>query len=250
MENENENGTPKLFRDQRLRLHYGCSDGILGLASEEDLGHQSHQLTLIFVWLDIVCFLVQGGGGSMLYGDSSAGVKNIGIKMYTAGIGLQLGHVVIFTGMTLFFYWKMRRVTGRHVRRMGWLIWTMLLVLAMIVAGSFVVLVPGNERADGIELSQMRIIFRLVEFGPGLNHYSPMLGNETYPFMLDAFPMLVAFVALSVMHPGYVLRGPDGDFPRLTRAEKKAIRQQKKEEEKRTKEGCKEGTVCRQAHEY
>jgi hypothetical protein len=82
----------------------------------------------------------------------------------------------------------------------------------------------------------MRIIFRLVEFGPGVNHYNPMLGNEIYPFMLDAFPMLLAFVALNVMHPGYVLQGPDSEFPRLTRAEKKAMKKQKKDDKRQRKE--------------
>jgi hypothetical protein len=54
--------------------------------------------------------------------------------------------------------------------------------------------------------------------------------------MLDAFPMLLAFVALNVMHPGYVLQGPDGDFPRLTRAEKKALKQEKKDAKRRKRE--------------
>lgn len=63
-----------------------------------------------------------------------------------------------------------------------------------------------------------------------------MLSNEIFPFMLDAFPMLLAFVALNVMHPGFVLKGPDGDFPRRTRAEKKAIKQQKKDDKKYKKQ--------------
>ncbi|KJK80487.1 hypothetical protein H634G_04726 [Metarhizium anisopliae BRIP 53293] len=186
----------------------------LGLPGKKIWGIGATRLTMIFVWLDVVCFIVQGVGGSVLSGDSAAGVKNIGMRVYTAGIGLQLGFVVVFTGMTVSFYWEMRRVTGCRVGRMGWLIWTMLLVLGMIVT---------------------RIVFRLVEFGPGLNQYNPMLGKETWPFLLDAFPMLVALVALNVMHPGYVLRGPDGDFPRLTRAEKKAIRRQKREEKRQRK---------------
>lgn len=105
----------------------------LGLPEKKIWGIRATKLTLIFVWLDIVCFLVQGGGGSMLSGDSSVQLKNIGMKLYTAGIGLQLAFVVIFSGMTLWFYKKMHEATGGHVGRMAWLIWTMLLVLTMIV---------------------------------------------------------------------------------------------------------------------
>lgn len=69
----------------------------------------------------------------MLSEDSSANVKSIGMKIYTAGIGMQLGFVVIFSGMTLCFYWKMHHATKSRMGRMTWLIWTMLLVLVMIV---------------------------------------------------------------------------------------------------------------------
>ena len=43
--------------------------------------------------------------------------------------------------------------------------------------------------------------------------------------MLDAFPMLLAVTLLNACHPGLVLRGPDSEFPRLSRAEKKALKQ-------------------------
>lgn len=105
----------------------------VGLPGKKIWGIGATRLTMIFVWLDVVCFIVQGVGGSVLSGDFAAGVKNIGMRVYTAGIGLQLGFVVVFTGMTVSIYWEMRRVTGCRVGRMGWLIGTMLLVLCMIV---------------------------------------------------------------------------------------------------------------------
>lgn len=45
--------------------------------------------------------------------------------------------------------------------------------------------------------------------------------------------MLAALVLLNVMHPGFVLRGPDSGFPRMTRAEKKVNKAQKKEDKRR-----------------
>lgn len=84
-------------------------------------------------------------------------------------------------------------------------------------------------------LTQMRIVYRLIEFGDRAEASNPLVGDEIYPFMLDAFPMLLALVILNVMHPGLVLRGPDSEFPGLTRAEKKALRLRKKEEKQQRK---------------
>lgn len=85
----------------------------------------------------------------------------------------------------------------------------------------------------------MRIIFRLIEFGPGVSVDNPILSNEAYPLTLDALPMLLALIVLNVMHPAFVLRGDDSEFPKLSRKEKKAIKQQKKEEKQRRKEAKK-----------
>ncbi|KAM5347966.1 hypothetical protein ACJ41O_007790 [Fusarium nematophilum] len=178
------------------------------------LGIKAIRMTVLFVWIDVILFIVQGGGGSLLSNDGDQNLIRIGQKIYMGGVGAQLGIIVIFSGLTSFFYVKLRQIEGRDMGRMKWLIWTMLLVLAMIL---------------------IRIVFRLVEFGPGVNEENDLLANEGYPLGLDAFPMLFALVLLNVMHPGFVLRGPDSEFPRLTRKEKKALKEQKKVEKKQRK---------------
>lgn len=80
------------------------------------------------------------------------------------------------------------------------------------------------------ETVKTRNTFRLIEFAAGYDENNVMLNNEEYPLMLDGFPMLLACLALNVLHPGLVLRGPDSEFPRFTRAEKKVLKQKKKEE--------------------
>lgn len=49
-------------------------------------------------------------------------------------------------------------------------------------------------------------------------------------------PMVVALALLNLMHPGLVLRGEDGEFPRLSRQEKKAKKMEKKADKARRKE--------------
>ncbi|KAF5634482.1 phospholipid-translocating ATPase [Fusarium tjaetaba] len=182
------------------------------------LGIKAIRMTLLFVWLDIILFLVQGAGGSMLSNNEDMNVIRIGQKVYMAGVGLQLAVILIFIGITAFFYFKLRQLEGRSMGRMKWLILTMLAVLILIV---------------------IRIIYRLIEFGPGVNEHNQLLIHEEYPLGLDATPIMIALVLLNIMHPGFVLRGPDSEFPKLSRKEKKAIKQQKKMEKKQAKEAKK-----------
>ncbi|KAF5621528.1 phospholipid-translocating ATPase [Fusarium sp. NRRL 25303] len=182
------------------------------------LGIKAIRMTLLFVWLDIILFLVQGAGGSMLSNNEDTNVIRIGQKVYMAGVGLQLAVILIFIGITVYFYFKLRQLEGRSMGRMKWLILTMLTVLILIV---------------------IRIVYRLIEFGPGVNEHNQLLIHEEYPLGLDATPILIALVLLNIMHPGFVLRGPDSEFPKLSRKEKKAIKQQKKMEKKQAKEAKK-----------
>ncbi|KAF5678814.1 phospholipid-translocating ATPase [Fusarium heterosporum] len=191
------------------------------------LGIKAIRTTLLFVWLDIILFLIQAAGGTMLSStDGDQNMINIGMKVYTAGVALQLVVVLIFTGLTAFFYYKLRQIEGRSMGRMKWLIWTMLVVLVLIV---------------------VRIIYRLVEFGPGVNNHNELLIHEKYPLCLDATPILIALVLLNAMHPGFVLHGPESEFPKLSRKEKKALRQQKKQEKKQEKKQVEEAKKARKA---
>jgi hypothetical protein len=61
------------------------------------------------------------------------------------------------------------------------------------------------------------------------------LTNENYAFGLDALLMVMALGLFNVLHPGLVLRGPDSEFPRLSRKDRKALKRKKKEEKRARK---------------
>ncbi|GKU04006.1 rta1 protein [Fusarium langsethiae] len=190
------------------------------MPAQKLLGIKAARMTLLFVWLDVVLFLVQGSGGIMLSNtDADSDIIDIGMKVYMAGVALQLAVVLIFSGITVFFYFKLRQLEGRSMGCMKWLIWTMVVVLMLIVT---------------------RIVYRLVEFGPGVNAHNTLLIHEGYPLGLDATPILIALVLLNIVHPGYVLRGPESEFPKLSRKEKKALKEQKKQAKKARKAGARE----------
>lgn len=48
--------------------------------------------------------------------------------------------------------------------------------------------------------------------------------------------MFIALVLLNVVHPGRVLQGPESEFPRVSRAEKKRVKMEKKQAKRERKE--------------
>lgn len=116
-----------------------------GLPEKKFWGIRAIKLTLIFVWLDVGCFLVQLGGGSLLSNDDQKLVR-IGMKIYTAGIAVQMVFVVAFSTMLAFFYHRFHQVTAGRTGRAKILIWVLLTVLVLIMVSSnvnTVYTVPG-----------------------------------------------------------------------------------------------------------
>ena len=93
-----------------------------------------------FVWADVVSFLVQGTGGSMLSPGSSAQTMKIGLDTYMAGVGLQEGFIIVFIGLIVKFQRDMLEVERKGEVRLGrerWrgLVWTLYSVLLLISVG-------------------------------------------------------------------------------------------------------------------
>ncbi|OAL53937.1 hypothetical protein IQ07DRAFT_629082 [Pyrenochaeta sp. DS3sAY3a] len=188
-----------------------------------------------FVWLDIVSFLVQAGGGLLLSPEYEPNVMDIGKKIYMSGVGVQQGFILLFTALIVRFHIDVQKLErqgllplskAHGVRLWKWLTCTLYIVLALI---------------------SMRIGFRLVEFAGGVEPGDNQLPfKEGYALGLDAFPMLTAVTLLAIMHPGLVLKGPESEFPsrKERKAEKKAKKQEKKmakEDKKRMKKARKRG---------
>jgi hypothetical protein len=96
-------------------------------------------MTKIFVGLDIVSFIVQAVGGSMLSGngpDVDVRIVQIGQQIYTTGVGVQALFIVIFTGITYTFHMRARRyMRDGTIDRTPWvnrISWTLYAVLVLI----------------------------------------------------------------------------------------------------------------------
>lgn len=109
-------------------VHYGLPD-------KQIWRIRATRLTVLFVWIDVVCFLVQVAGGGMLSNDEP-NIARIGTKVYTAGVAIQMVFVIIFGAMTTWFYRRTLQVSRCNNGRMKGLTLAMFAVLLLIVVGS------------------------------------------------------------------------------------------------------------------
>lgn len=185
-------------------------------------GIKPSQIAKIFVWLDVLSFFTQVGGGVMIQpgGSESENTIMTGIHIYMGGIGLQQFCILVFASIaTTFLVLKRREEVEIDRRRMladtprNWLP----LLLALYAS---------------LALITMRIVYRLVEFAAGLDPTQNKLPyHEVYFYVLDAMPMFIAIGIMNIIHPGTVLVGPGSEFPKgPTRKEKKEMKKAKRAE--------------------
>jgi hypothetical protein len=108
------------------------------LPGEKVMGLQPKRLALVFVLLDIVSFLVQGIGGSMISNTGSPSSIMLGIHIYMGGIGLQELFIIIFSGLAINFHRKVNRVGT--IRQESWkqLLLILYITLGLITVSFFV----------------------------------------------------------------------------------------------------------------
>jgi hypothetical protein len=153
-------------------------------------------LTLIFVSLDILSFIIQLIGGSMTGPSSPPETVKRGLDIYMGGIGIQQFFISIFLLLAIKFHTEMAKAekSGYLSGKPGWkwMIFALYVSLAAITA---------------------RIIFRLVEFSGGVGEDNPIPHHEVYAYALDAMPMFIAIAVWNISHPGRWLHGPDAVMP-------------------------------------
>lgn len=205
-------------------IHFFIPERRLGGISAKRYG-------LIFVWLDILAFIVQLAGASITtQREVPTSTIMLGIHIYMGGIGLQELFVLIFGALTIHLHRRMVQMenyggldnekTTRGSVSWRWLFAALYAALILIT---------------------IRIIFRLCQYARGTDPTNPVLTQEAYEYVLDATPMFLALLILNVIHPGRVLQGPDSEFPRVSRKEKKRIKREKKEAKRAEKERKKSG---------
>ncbi|KAI1483239.1 RTA1 like protein-domain-containing protein [Daldinia eschscholtzii] len=166
--------------------------------SRQIFGIPAQAIAAAFVTFDFVAFVIQLVGGSIASPMTPAEEQLRAIHIYMGGIGLQQLFIVIFVAFAIGFQLEMRNMNmleATTTTNSDWrpLLFTLYATLTCIT---------------------IRIIFRLVEFSSGSTGVSnSLITNETYFYVLEAAPMMLAVLGFNIVHPGKVLVGPGSEMP-------------------------------------
>ncbi|KAE8447874.1 hypothetical protein EG329_010103 [Mollisiaceae sp. DMI_Dod_QoI] len=153
-------------------------------------------LSILFVSLDFVSFVIQLVGGSYAGPTAPEDQQMKGVHIYMGGIGLQQFFIFVFLGLAVKFQLEMKEIERLGGGKKGWkrMIWTLYGSLGFIT---------------------VRIFFRLIEFSAGNTSSNPLPFHEGYFYALEAVPMIFAILCFNVNHPGRILVGPRSELPGL-----------------------------------
>ncbi|KAK1751948.1 RTA1 like protein-domain-containing protein [Echria macrotheca] len=169
-------------------------------------GISARRISLFFVLADVLSFIVQAAGGIMASPGAAPETVKTGLNIYTGGTALQQLFIFIFLGLMIMFHRACSPLRNGVSVHGGGRDWKPLL---LALYGVLVCIT-------------IRIIFRIIEFSRGFTPDNPVPFHEEYIYALDCFPMMVALLVLAIWHPGRFLSGSDGEFPKRTRAQKRA----------------------------
>lgn len=101
---------------------------------------KAFQMTKVFVWLDIISFLIQAAGGSLLSDDddNDRTIANIGQKVYMGGVGFQLSFILVFLAIIAKFFMVLKTLEPAHVdkRKVNNLVIALGVCLVLIVVST------------------------------------------------------------------------------------------------------------------
>ncbi|TPX31582.1 hypothetical protein SmJEL517_g05110 [Synchytrium microbalum] len=140
----------------------------------------------IFVGMDILSFVIQGGGSAALVTAKDQSTLNFGLYSLLAGLAVQVFSIACFLLLAVIFQRRARVVPGYKWRR---------LMAALYVSAAFILI---------------RSIYRVAEFAQGF--LSPISKIEGLLYTFDTAAIFVALAVFNIVHPGNILVAPkEGD---------------------------------------
>jgi hypothetical protein len=161
-------------------VEYIAVGRLLAMSAAGRASRLSKWVTRAFTASDVLCLLIQGGGGG-LAGSGDDRLRTMGSRVMLVGLALQLGFFSAFTAVTVHVQREPRFgfAGARRVRPL----------FAAIYAT--------------VALMFLRNIFRVVEFGLGYTGY--LATHEVFFYCFDLAPILSCFVIFTLFHYGLYL---------------------------------------------
>ncbi|KAE9395150.1 RTA1-domain-containing protein [Gymnopus androsaceus JB14] len=130
----------------------------------------ARRITKLFVWSDVITFLIQASGGGLSVNQKSS---SVGIKISLIGLILQLVSFGLFTTMLIAFGFRVRAKYPK-----AWNIST------------------SSRTSESLSsvVFCIRCAFRIAEFAGG--YFGFLATHEGYFYLLDALPLWIAYDAV------------------------------------------------------
>ncbi|KAL4935342.1 hypothetical protein BDV06DRAFT_228921 [Aspergillus oleicola] len=182
----------------------------------------ARRLTLIFVMLDVVAFIVQASSTGPMSSDNADTAQN-GVYIMMGGVALQQCFIFFFTILAIRFHYKLllglrsqADIVKPVIHTVPWhrLLYALYIALILIT---------------------IRNIFRLIEFSNGVEGYIAV--HEAFFYSLDALPIFAGLVVMAVVHPSCVLQGADSEFAPKEKTNDRKRRRRRSEAKKRGYDG-------------
>ncbi|KAG4443364.1 hypothetical protein IFR05_001153 [Cadophora sp. M221] len=140
-------------------------------------------LTKIFVGGDVLCFLIQAGGGAVLSGADTKSARNLGQNLILAGLIIQIVVFCVFLMVAMVFDRRVRRKPTGSTPDSG------------ISLSRFMIMLYGVSG-----LITFRNLFRVIEYAMGSDAY--LLQNEWPIYAFDGTPMIAVLAICSLWYVG------------------------------------------------
>ncbi|GAA5827141.1 hypothetical protein JCM11251_001137 [Rhodosporidiobolus azoricus] len=162
----------------------------------------AHHVGTIFIWSDVITFLLQAAGGGMTAGNDPDRAK-VGKTVALAGLSIQLASYILFTCLLLVFGFKCLRTIDKYAhpaqpfRLSEYRFWSssrvydwrpLWIVLALSCIGVLI-----------------RSAFRIVEYSQG--YYGELATGEGYLYGLDMLPLYLSMSAYVFFFPPRFIEG-------------------------------------------
>ncbi|ORY90274.1 RTA1 like protein-domain-containing protein [Leucosporidium creatinivorum] len=149
----------------------------------------------LFVWVDVICFLLQGSGGGMTAMEGN--IANIGHDVSLAGLIIQVISYGFFSLLLLTFIFRVRKNYPSSYYASNSEGWSALSLLKKTPVTDWRILAHAMVLSSvGV---MVRCIFRIAEYSGGYDSY--LATKEGYFYLLDSLPLWLAFTLYLFLWP-------------------------------------------------
>ncbi|GJN87449.1 hypothetical protein Rhopal_000398-T1 [Rhodotorula paludigena] len=160
----------------------------------------AHHVGTIFIWSDVITFLLQAAGGG-LTASNNADSASTGKSIALAGLAIQLASYCLFTCLLLWFGWKVRHIEIYNqdlpFRWSSYRPWG-----KDKIADWRPIFAAVSLACIGV---LVRSFFRIVEYSEG--YFGTLATEEGYFYCLDALPLWLAMSLYVLFFPPRFIEG-------------------------------------------